>query len=464
MTDEQIAVVVLAAGLGKRMQSDLPKVTVATSKQPMICHVLDAVKAIEPQKTVLVTGYRREYVEEVVRSHDFPHEISFAVQETQDGTGHAVKCSEPNLNDFTGTVVILYGDVPLISSETLREFLQSHRSQNATLSIIAATLADPASLGRIVRHPDGSFDRIVEARDCTAEQRAIKEINSGIYAVDSAFLWPALKGLTNQNAQGEYYLTDIAETASKEGQTVNVWNLSRTEEILGVNSKVELAIVNQVLRRRAIELLLAQGVELEDPESIYLSGDVTIEPGARLGPQVKLEGKVKIESQAVLEGNAFIRDSHIGANTLVKWGVRAENAYIGQNCQVGPFAHLRPGAELQDKVKIGNFVEIKNASLGEGAAASHLTYLGDAEIGPKANIGAGTITCNYDGTNKHRTIIGNNVFVGSNSTLIAPITLGDGAYVGAGSTLSKDVPPLALALTRPELKVKPNYQRKKKLD
>jgi bifunctional UDP-N-acetylglucosamine pyrophosphorylase / glucosamine-1-phosphate N-acetyltransferase len=460
---EKPAVVILAAGLGKRMQSQLPKVAVSTREMPMLQHVLQTTSGLAPERTVVVTGYKKEIVEESATSCGYQFPLSFAFQERQEGTGHAVKCAQAELENWLGTVLVLYGDVPLITTETLEAFLAQHHATKSTVSVISAVLDDPANLGRIQRsHIDNSFQKIVEAKDCSKEQLKIKEINSGIYAIESAFLWKALEGLKNNNAQGEYYLTDLAQIAKEEGQTVTIVPTLNTNEILGVNSKVELRLVNQILQERQIELLLSEGVEFEDIRSVYIDPTVKIAPHVKIGPNVQLRGNTTLEAGVVIEGSACLIDTSIGTDTFIKFSVRTESSKIGARCTVGPFAHLRPGSILEEKVKVGNFVETKKAHLKEGVSTSHLTYLGDCEIGAYSNIGAGTITCNYDGANKYVTLLEENVFIGSNTALVAPVKIGQGATVGAGSVITKDVPAGALAFTRAPQQVKDGYQRKKK--
>jgi len=455
-------IVILAAGLGKRMRSELPKVVVSTREAPMIHHVLDAASPLSARLTVIITGHKREIVEQVALDSGYPHPLTFAFQEKQEGTGHAVRCAEPFLSDHSSDVLILSGDVPLIQTTTLRAFLEFHRSQKSAVSIISTLLQDPGNLGRVERNKaSGAFERIVEAKDCTTEQLKINEINGGIYAVDSSFLWKALRSLKNNNAQKEYYLTDIVELARDQNLKVASFLISNSDEVLGVNSPAELAIVNSKLKVRQLNELSEKGVLFEDPATTYIDPEVSIGTGTRVGPNVTMKGNTTIGQDVTIEGTTFLTNTTVGDGVTLKFCVRAENASIGAHCTIGPFAHLRPGSQLDAEVKVGNFVETKNARVGQKTAVSHLTYLGDCDIGKHSNIGAGTITCNYDGTNKHQTSIGDNVFIGSNSCLIAPVMIESDATVGAGSVITKNVPKGSLALTRPELKVRENYQRKK---
>lgn len=465
---DSLAVLILAAGKGKRMKSDLPKVVALADGLPLIQHVLSAAAPLEPLKTVVVTGHMKEVVQETVLQGAgtglYPERgISFAHQKEQLGTGDAAKAALPELEGFIGPVIILYGDVPLLSTETLKKMVELHERETATVTIVSAIADDPHGYGRIVRDSTGRFvEKVVETKDCNSEEILIKEINSGLYVVDSAFLKPALEDLDNNNAQGEFYLTDIIKKATTEGQTVSVLRLSSLEEVLGVNDPVELGRAGQILRRKRLEGLLREGVILEDPTTTYVERGVTIEVGARIGPMVQLRGGTTIEQEVVIEGSAYLVDTTVRRGARLKFGVRCEGSTIGERSQVGPFAHLRPGSSLGEEVKVGNFVETKNAVLSRGVSASHLTYLGDCEVGEECNIGAGVITCNYDGAQKHKTVIGSNVFVGSNSSLVAPLVVEDGATIGAGSTITKKVTKGSLALTRAPLATKENYARKSK--
>ena len=459
--------IILAAGKGTRMKSPLPKVVVSTIEKPMLVHVLDTLTQQPPSGISVVTGFKKEVVESVAQewktqcSNEIP--MRFCVQEEQLGTGHAVGCAKNSLSSFNGPVMVLYGDVPLISGETLKEILKIHESKKSTVTILSAFTNEPGKLGRIVRDEKGIFKAIVEAKDCSPEQLAIKEINSGIMVIESSFLWPALEKINTDNAQNELYLTDIASIAVEEGQTVEVKATQNFAEVTGVNSRYDLAFANRHLRNQKIQSLFNEGVLFESPETFFYEGEITIGEGSRIGPNVTLIGPVSIGPNTILEGTAFIKNSTICADTTIKFSTRIEDSTIGASCAIGPFAHLRPNSKLESGVKVGNFVETKKAQLKEGVSAGHLSYLGDCTIGENTNIGAGTITCNYDGKNKHLTTIGKNVFVGSNSSLIAPLEIADNATIGAGSSISKGVKEGSLVLTRAPLKEKENYKRKSKL-
>ncbi|MCO6431102.1 MAG: bifunctional UDP-N-acetylglucosamine diphosphorylase/glucosamine-1-phosphate N-acetyltransferase GlmU [Deltaproteobacteria bacterium] len=441
------------------MGSELPKVITRTISKPLINHVLESAAKLAPERIVVVTGHRRELVEDAVGGDCC---VEFAYQEKQLGTGDAVKSALPALQDFKGAILILYGDCPLLTSSTLVEFRNSHVAANATLSFITSRAESPNQYGRVLRSAGGEVAGIREARDCTPEELLISEVNSGVYLVDSSFLKPAVAALNNDNAQGEYYLTDIVSAAVREGQIVNAWLLEKSEELLGVNNLYDLSLVNRVLHMRNTKELIESGVIVEDPATCYVEEGVKVSPGAVLGPNVKLMGSTVVGRGAVIEGTALIKDSQIGEEAVIKLCTRIEGASVGERCSVGPFANIRPGSLFEPEVKIGNFVETKKARLKQGVKASHLTYLGDCTIGENSNIGAGTITCNYDGYKKYETLIGKGVFIGSNTSLVAPVAVHDGATVGAGSVITKDVEKDALAFTRPVQVSKAGWSRYKR--
>lgn len=456
--------VILAAGLGKRLGGDRPKAIAQTRQGALLDLVLSGLSVLSPQKTIIVVGHKREFVEQHVATSAAAkgHSIEFAYQEEQLGTGHAARCALPHLAGCNGVVVLSYADHPLFTSDTLSHFVNYHTFKKATLSMISFTSPPPNGYGRVVRDGSGNVVRITEAKDCNPEELLISEVNSGVYAVDSAFLKPAVEGLTNENAQKEYYLTDIVSKAVVEGQRVAAFPLGDPREAAGVNNLADLHFVNSVLADRQIASLQAAGVHFIDPRSIAIDPQVTVEPGATVGPNVQLRGRTTIASGAVIEGASLLIDTEVHAGAEVRLGSRIEGAIIGEGATVGPCAHVRPGSVLGKQVRIGNFVEVKNATLADGAKASHLTYLGDCTVGADSNIGAGTITCNYDGYKKSKTTIGRGVFVGSNSCLVAPVTLGDGSLVAAGSVVTQDVPSDALALGRAEQTIKSGWAKKRR--
>lgn len=456
-----LAAIVLAAGQGKRMRSPAPKVLVPTREKPLLHHVLTCVSALAPNLTVLVTGVGKETVEKSV-NENFKLKCHFAFQEKQLGTGDAVKSALPFLKDFVGTVLILCGDVPLVKSDTLKAFLSFHQQHQATVSLISFRTDQPNQYGRIIRDQKNSLQRVVEAKDLKENDFLSHEYNASIYAVDSAFLKPAIESLQNDNAQKEYYLTDIVEKAQGEGQRVCAYLHNDAAELQGVNTPQDLNSINQYLRNEQVRAYMEAGVLFSDPQTFYADAGVEIAEKVSIGPNVVIKGKTTIGVGAKIEGTAYLNECEIHENAHIKFGVRAESAIIGKNAAVGPFAHLRPGTKLSEEVKIGNFVETKNAFLAPHSKASHLTYLGDCEVGENSNIGAGTITCNYDGAKKHKTIIGKDVFVGSNTSLVAPVVLGDEATIGAGSVITKNVEAGSLGLARSPQISKPGWAKKRK--
>ncbi len=461
---EKICCIILAAGMGKRMGGDLPKAIVSTREKPLIDHVLEATGKLGPEKTIVVAGHKRELLERHLAGSTSAehHTIEVVYQDKQLGTGHAVQCALESLGAFQGTVIITYADHPLFTAETLELFLAFHAFKKATLTLMSFTVPPPNGYGRVIRSKEGTVLKVTEAKDCNPEEILTQEVNSGVYAVDSAFLKPAVTSLTNSNAQGEYYLTDIVEKASKEGQTVLAFPLANAQEAAGVNSPADLAQVNEILAQRHIKVLHESGVIFDDPKSCIVDAQVVIAPGARIGPNVQLRGHTSIGEEVVIEGTAIIENSTIEKGAVIKLATRVDNSLIGSEASVGPFAHVRPGSKLGAGAKVGNFVETKNAVLGAGAKASHLTYLGDCSVGDETNIGAGTITCNYDGHRKSKTTIGSDVFIGSNSSLVAPVTIGDGALIAAGSVITRDVPADSLALGRAKQENKSEWAKKRR--
>ena len=464
---DKLAVVVLAAGLGKRMGKDLPKVILKTRERPLIQHVLTTANSLNPERIVVVVGHKRELVEETVSSGAseglYPKEkIRYALQSSQKGTGDAVKAALPELEGFVGTVVILYGDVPITRVETLRSLIERHHADKATLSLVVLHSDQFTAYGRILRDDSGHVSRIVELKDCSPLQVGIRELNPGIYAVDSSFLAPAVSELKNENAQKEYYLTDIVQRAAEEGQSISSIITADAGEVQGVNTPVDLEVVNRILRERQVLNLVNNGVIIEDSASLYLDPEVKIASGCVVGPQVQIRGKSSLKTGVKIEGCALIIDSEIEEEATIKFSCRIESSKIGKETQIGPFAHLRAGTILGEDVKVGNFVETKQAVLHNGAKASHLSYLGDCEVGKESNIGAGVITCNYDGVNKHRTKIGENTFIGSDTCLVAPVSVGDGALIGAGSVITKDVPKDALGLSRAPQTIREEWAAKRR--
>lgn len=459
------ATVVLAAGLGKRTGSKLPKVLIRSSEErPLISYVLETISEIKSSCLAIVVGYEKELVSDFVETElgSRGEKAVYCFQSEQRGTGDAVKSCREALKDWQGPILIVCGDMPLICPETLSNLLSSHESLKATLSLVTCQLSHDNGFGRIIRDSSGEIAAIVERKDCSPSELKVSERNLGIYCVDSSFLFSALERIENNNAQSEYYLTDIVKLAAAEGQRIVSVSSSDIEEALGVNDLSDLTLVNEALRKRRLLSLAKAGVKFLAPDSVIIDPKARIEPGVSIGPSVQIIGETVIGKDTRIEGSAVIRDSKIGSNCLIKLGAYITEATLEDSVTIGPFVNIRPGSKLETKVGIGNFVELKNAKLAAGVKANHLSYLGDCEIGENSNIGAGTITCNYDGIKKSRTTIGKNVFVGSNTSLVAPVVLGDGAVIGAGSVITKNVAADSLALTRAVLTAKEGWAKGRK--
>lgn len=440
-------IVVLAAGKGTRMKSGLPKVLHAIGGLTLIDRVLRTATALNPTSTTLVIGHGAEALRAALADHPADAGLQFVVQDPQLGTGHALLQTAPMLRGKQGTVILLSGDVPLLRPATLQALLATHRDTQAACTVVTATLDRPFGYGRIVRAA-GHITRIVEDRDASPSQKALKEVNSGIYAFDLGLLFDALDGVGRSNAQGEYYLPDLIGIFRKQSRVVATSTVEHSEEIRGINSRTELAEVSRMVRQNKNEELMAAGVTLVDPATTYVDADVIVGADTVIHPCVYLEGSTKIGAACEVHSGARIVNSTIGDRVTVRNHTVITDSLVRTGAVLGPFAHVRPGSDVGEEAHVGNFVELKKTTLGKGAKANHLAYLGDATVGAKANIGAGTITCNYDGHAKHQTIVGDGAFVGSDTTLVAPVTIGTGAYVAAGSTITKDVPPNALGIGR----------------
>jgi bifunctional UDP-N-acetylglucosamine pyrophosphorylase/glucosamine-1-phosphate N-acetyltransferase len=442
---QQVAAIVLAAGKGTRMKSDTVKVLHQLGERPLVAWPVAAARRVGAGRVVLVVGHQADQVRERFAGDSG---VLFAEQAEQLGTGHAVACAREALAGFSGTVLILCGDVPLIRAETLQAMLATHRERQAAVTVLTTHLADPHGYGRIVKREGGRIVRIVEEKDASLEERELTEINSGIYCVEAAFLFAAVSRLKNDNAQGEYYLTDIVTQATDEHRLCLAFATHDPEEVQGVNDRVQLARAGAVLRRRLNEELMLAGVTIIDPATTYIEAGVAIGRDTVIYPNVHLRGATVIGSGCRIEPNVMIDGCRLADRVTVKAGSVLADSVVHEEVAIGPMAHLRPGTELKAHVKIGNFVETKKIVMGEGSKASHLTYLGDAEIGRDVNIGCGTITCNYDGVRKHRTVIGDEVFVGSDVQFVAPVTVGRNSLIAAGTTVTQDVPPDSLAIAR----------------
>jgi len=450
-----LAVVILAAGQGKRMHSDLPKVLQPLAGQPLLRHVIGTARALDPAAIHIVYGHGGERVRE-----SFPEEqVSWVRQAEQLGTGHALLQVTPALGEDE-TVLVLYGDVPLLRAQTLRALLE--RASASGMALLTATLEDPSGYGRIVRDPRGRVRRIVEERDAAKRELAIRECNTGVLAAPAGLLKRWLARLTNENAQREYYLTDVIAMAVAEGIAVEPLMAGSAAEILGVNDKMQLAQVEAEHRRREVRELMLAGVTVLDPERLDVRGTVRAGRDVVLDVNVILEGQVRLGDRVRIGPHCIVRDSDIGTDTEVFADCVIERAVIGPGCRIGPFARLRPSATLGREVHIGNFVEVKNSQMGAESKANHLAYVGDAHVGARVNIGAGTIVANYDGANKHETTIEDDVHTGSNSVLVAPITVGAGATIAAGSTVAQQVPAGKLTIARARQTTIEGWQRPKK--
>ncbi len=457
MKTDQRAAVILAAGKGTRMKSQLPKVLHPVAGLPMAAWPARLARELGCDPTVMVVGHGADEVREALRGEA----LSFAVQAEQLGTGHAVLCARSALASFSGTLLLLCGDVPLLRRETIERLLDYHRSQEAAVTILTAEMADPHGYGRIVREGDEVL-RIVEEKDAMARERSIREVNTGIYAFEAPFVFEALGGVGKDNAQGEYYLTDVVAAARAAGKKVCALSAAEPAETMGINDRVQLAEAGALMRRRVNEALMRAGVTLLDPTTTYIDPSVEIGADTVVHPGAHLRGATRLGSGCTVEPGVIVTDCEIGDGVHLKAGSVMTEARIGDGCAIGPMAHLRPGTVLAGGNKLGNFVETKKAVLGEKSQASHLTYLGDTEIGKNVNIGCGTITCNYDGVNKHKTTIEDDVFVGSDTQFVAPVRIGRGALIAAGSTITRDVPPDSLALARTPQVNKEGWRLKKK--
>jgi len=438
---QALNVVILAAGKGTRMRSKLPKVLHQLGGKPLLQHAVDTARELQAQAVHVVIGHGAD----AIRAAFAGQQLDFVLQEEQRGTGHAVQQALPALNK-EAMALVLYGDVPLIRASTLRELLSLPDADS--LAVLTCSVENPHGLGRIVRDADGNITAIVEHKDATEEQRRINEINSGIMAVPVARLHEWLPQLKANNAQGEYYLTDLVELALKAGCKVHTLCSDDEVEIMGVNDRAQLAELERHYQKRRAHELMLSGVTVRDPARLDIRGELQCANDVELDVNVILEGSVSLGENVKIGPNCVLKNCTIGAGTEIEANSVLEDAVVGKDCHIGPFARIRPGTQLDDRAKIGNFVELKKAHIGFGSKVNHLSYVGDSELGSNVNVGAGTITCNYDGVNKSKTLIGNGVFIGSNTALVAPVNIADGATIGAGSVITQDVQPNQLAIAR----------------
>lgn len=456
MQRQKCAAVILAAGQGTRMKSALPKVLHEIAGRPLVAWPVEQARNLGCEKIAVVVGHGSDAVRDKLGAG-----LQYPVQTEQLGTGHALLSAEAALAGFCGTVLLLCGDVPLLRQETLQRLLDLHHAEKAAVTVLTARVDDPYGYGRILR--DGQLvQAIVEEKDATEAQKAIREINSGIYAFEAPYVFEALRSVGRDNAQGEYYLTDVVSAAFAAGHTVCALQADSVEEVHGINDRVQLSAAAKVIRQRLNGELMRQGVGMIDPETTYIDADVQIGGDTILYPNVSLRGTTVIGRDCIIEPGAVITDCVIGDRVHIKPGSVLVDSKVGDNGAIGPMAHLRPGTILDGDNKIGNFVETKKAHLGVGSQASHLSYLGDAEIGRNVNFGCGTITCNYDGRDKYMTVVEDDVFVGSDTQFIAPVRIGRNSLIAAGSTITKDVPPDSLAIARSEQHNVEGWAKKKK--
>lgn len=447
----KFSAVILAAGKGTRMYSNTPKVLHTLAGKPMVKHVIDTCESLGAQNLHLIYGHGGDLMQETLKQE----QVNWVLQAEQLGTGHAVDQASSQFAD-NEKVLVLYGDVPLISEQTIERLLDAQ--PEGGIGLLTVVLDNPTGYGRIVRN-NGDVVAIVEQKDANDEQKAIKEINTGVMVATGGDLRRWLSGLSNDNAQGEYYLTDVIAAAYGEGRRIEAVHPDNPIEVEGVNDRLQLAKLERAFQQSQAEKLLTQGVMLRDPSRFDLRGSLQCGKDVEIDVNVVIEGSVTLGDNVVIGAGCVLKDCEIDDNTLVRPYSVIEGATVGEKCTVGPFSRLRPGADMRNDSHVGNFVEVKNACLGEGSKANHLTYLGDAEIGQRTNIGAGTITCNYDGANKFKTIIGNDVFIGSDSQLIAPVTIADGATVGAGTTVTRNVADNTLVITRSKERVVAGWRR-----
>lgn len=443
----KLSAILLAAGQGTRMKSSLPKVLHRVLGRPMIGHAVDTARAVGAERIVVVVGHARQQVQGWLEENAPGEDLHFVVQEQQLGTAHAVQQARAVLEGLGGKVLIMSGDVPGLRQQTAAAFVERGQQAGTPMAFMSCHVPDPTGYGRILRGEQGQVLRNIEHRDASPEQRRVTEINAGFYLADNDFLWARLGQLKAENDQAEYLLPDLIEVAAQ-GDGVTDFVVADAQELEGVNNRAQLAQAERVARRRFNEALMISGVTMLDPESTYVEVGVQVEPDVILEPGVSLRGATRVGSGCVVGQGSVLEGTVLEEGVTILPYCHLEDSVVRQRAQVGPFAHLRPASDIGPKAKVGNFVEIKKTTLGAGSKASHLTYLGDATLGEGCNVGAGTITCNYDGQHKHRTELGDGVFIGSNTALVAPIKLADGAYVGAGSTLTNDVPAGALAVAR----------------
>ncbi|MEK3888938.1 bifunctional UDP-N-acetylglucosamine diphosphorylase/glucosamine-1-phosphate N-acetyltransferase GlmU [Bacillus sp. FSL K6-3431] len=450
--------VILAAGQGTRMKSKLYKVLHPVCGKPMVEHVVDNTSKLKVEQTVTVVGHGAEIVKTYLEGKS-----DFVLQEEQLGTAHAVKHAKDILYGKKGTTLVICGDTPLIKAETMEALLKYHEVQKAKATVLTAIAEQPDGYGRIIRNSDGSVEKIVEHKDANEEERNVNEINTGTYCFDNEILFNVLDQVSNENTQGEYYLPDVIEILKHANEHVTAYQTPEFEETLGVNDRVALSEAERIMTQRINDQHMRNGVTLKDPMSTYIDADVIIGSDTIILPGTIIQGKTVIGEDCIIGPNSELKNSNVGDNTIIRQSV-IHDSTVGMHVNIGPFAHIRPESIIHDEVKVGNFVEVKKSEIGKRSKASHLSYVGDAEVGSDVNLGCGSITVNYDGKNKFLTKIEDNVFVGCNSNLVAPVTIGKGAFIAAGSTITRDVPGEALSIGRAKQVNKENYVKKLNLN
>jgi len=459
---EKLTVAILAAGKGKRMSSALPKVLHPILGRPMLFYVIEAVRYLSPRRLFVVVGTGEEEVRKEFA--DFP--LSFVTQKEQLGTAHALSILSSYLEDEEGELMVVNGDTPLLRGETLSAMLSFHRKEKNKATVLTTVLEDPTGYGRIIRNDGGGFSHIVEERDATPEERRIKEVNAGVYIFSLPHPFTVIPEIKRDNEQGEYYLPDALPLLKKRGEKIGLFPAPDPKEILGVNNRIELSAATRILRERILTELALSGATIIDPLSTFIEPGVIVEPDAIIHPFVVIRGRSRIGRGSEIHPFTYLVDTVTAEEVTIYPNTVIMGAEIGRAAKIGPFSRIRPETKIGERVKIGNFVEVKNSEIREGSKASHLSYLGDSTVGPGVNVGAGTITCNYDGVSKHPTIIGPEAFIGSNTALVAPIKIGAGSYIGAGSTITHDVPENALAIGRAKQVIIKDWalKRRKKKD
>lgn len=456
MSEKDLRIIILAAGKGTRMKSDLPKVLHPVCGIPMVKHVVAVANRVSQRKPLVVIGYKAEMV-----STALGEGIDYVLQEEQLGTGHAIMMAAPQLQGFSGDLLVLYGDTPLITAETLTKLVVEHQRVKSSVTLLSVEVENPAGYGRIIRDKNGDLERIVEEKDASPEEKKVKEVNTGIYIFNYQDLAETLTRIKPKNAQDEYYLTDVVELLAAEGKKAWAVPCENAQELLGPNDRKTLAETDRIMRRRILDGLMMEGVTIIDPATTYIEPQVEIGPDTIIYPGTFLQGETKIGVGCQIGPYSQLRDSQIGDASQVRFSV-LDHAKTGEGVNIGPYSFLRPGTVVEKNGKVGGFVETKNTQIGEGSKVPHLSYIGDCLIGTGVNIGAGTITCNYDGYAKHETVIGDGAFIGSNTNLVAPVLVGKGALVGAGSTITKDVPEDGLALARAKQIIKEKWVQRRK--